>query len=174
MFTPQSSPRVPPYVNPPRVGTETTNNNLGERYYFRGTTIGFGGNRVLQQLGLTPTTTQPTVATVFATVSETEHGGNGIVYIASSSDLMGVGTHPGNNFPYEFEVVFEILPLDFARLASVDVSASGARNILAGMGVLISDRISLGEQSALLQSLAPLSLTESQIGQFVNLARITP
>jgi RHS repeat-associated protein len=145
-----------------------------QTYYFRGTTVGYPGNPVLQRLGLTPTSTQPAVATVFATVAETEYGGNGVVYIVSSNDLASVLTSPGNDYAYEFEAVFEILPLDFARTASTSVSATGARSILASMGVSIDSRISLSEQTSYLESITPMSLSKPEIKQFVNLARTTP
>lgn len=157
---------IPDYPTP-------TPDNDDEAYYFRGTTIGFAGSSALQRIGVTPTTTQPGVATVFATVAETEHGGSGVVYIASSSNLEGISVLPSNVLSsYEFEVAFDMLPLDFAALASDSVSAIGARTILASMGVGIASRISLSEQSGLLQSLVPLS--KSQIRHFVEQARITP
>ena len=151
----------------------TTPENDDEDYYFRGTTIGFAGSSALQGIGVTPTTTQPGVATVFATIAETKHGGSGIVYIASSSDLEGIPILPSNVLSsYEFEVAFDMLPLDFATLASDSVSANGARAILGSMGIVVASRISLSEQSGLLQSLVPLS--KSQIRHFVEQARITP
>jgi hypothetical protein len=64
--------------------------NDDNTYYFRGTTVGYSGSRGAQRTETTPTSLQPAVATVFATVAETMHGGDGVVYITSGSDLQGV------------------------------------------------------------------------------------
>lgn len=51
---------------------------LGDVQLFRGTTPGFPGNPVLQQLGITPASTDPLVATVFALEGKAI-GGNAVV-----------------------------------------------------------------------------------------------
>ena len=65
-----------------------------ETYYFRGTTEGYPGNSALQRLGITPTSTDPLVSTVFATNGE--QYGKGVLYIASSSDLKGISSTSSN------------------------------------------------------------------------------
>ena len=47
-------------------------------YYFRGTTEGYAGNSALQRLGITPTSTDSLVSTVFATNGE--QYGKGVLY----------------------------------------------------------------------------------------------
>lgn len=53
-------------------------------YYFKGITEGYPGNPVLQELGITPTSTEPLASTVFATNGE--QYGQGVVYICSSDE----------------------------------------------------------------------------------------
>ena len=125
---------------------------------------------------LTPLSTQPGVARVFATVAETEHGGQGIVYIANSRVLAGASLEEYFPLPYEFQIVLNnVTPLEFVNdFVSDSVSAAGARQILCTLGVNIDSRISLTDQSGILISLAQRPLTKSQILTFVQMARTTP
>lgn len=139
-------------------------------YYFRGTTRGFAGGTPAQRLGVTSTSTQPGVATVFATVAETLNGGQGVVYIVSSHDMAGINIGAANWLnELEQEVVFDILPLDFAELATDSVSAARARQILAAMGRYIPPRVTLQMQNLALSGLIPL--TKQEIEAFVQAAR---
>ncbi len=147
------------------------------QYYFRGTTEGYAGNSASQTIPSTSTSTQPGIATVFATEAETTHGRNrGVVYIASSDDLEGVPIGDPNHFEhYEFEVAFTITPLDFAQLAGICIRASEARRILNSMDIDdmdISSLIFSDELSEKLESLPPLN--EFQIAWFVFSAMASP
>ena len=119
-------------VSPLETTTESSLNS--PRYYFRGTSEGFPGSSSLQRIGVTPASTDPAVATTFAT--ESEQFGPGIVYIATEEDLAGVEITGGNvRAALESEVGVWIQPSEFAERASLSVSASDARAILAGMGI---------------------------------------
>ena len=143
--------------------------NKEETYYFRGTTEGYEGNASLQKIGITPASTDPLVATVFAT--EAEQYGKGVVYIASSSDLKGVTISEGNVLrDLEREVAIELLPQEFASRASITLSVQTARNILSDMGYSLPSNIfSKGELSVILENMPRLS--DVEIKRFVEKAR---
>ena len=152
-------------------GTDTTNQvgngNAAPQYYFRGTTEGYPGNASVQKLGVCPTSTDPAVATVFATNGEPY--GNGILYIASASDMNGVPNIPSNVLSnLENEVVFGIQPLEFANRASLSISSSQARGILRGMGYDVPSAVSTGEMSGIFSNMP--KLTANEIINFVNTA----
>lgn len=138
-----------------------------ETYYFRGTTEGYPGNSALQRLGITPTSTDPLVSTVFATNGE--QYGKGVLYIASSSDLKGISSTSSNVLSsFEKEVAFDMQPLEFANRASLSVSSSQARTILKNMGYNIPSKISTDEISDILKN-AP-TLGQDDIMRFVKMA----
>ena len=119
----------------------------------------------MQRIGITPASTDPVVASVFATNSE--NFGNGILYIANSDDLAGVTINSGNVLAsLEAEVGIELTPEEFANRASTSISSGIARDILARMGISIPTRITTGAISELLQDLPRLN--SDQISQFVN------
>ena len=137
-----------------------------ETYYFRGTTEGYPGNSALQRLGITPTSTDPFVSTVFATNGE--NYGKGVLYIASSTDLKGISTTSSNVLSsFEKEVAFNIQPLEFANRAGLSVSSSQARKILKSMGYNIPSRISTDEISDILKN-AP-TFGQDDIMRFVEM-----
>ena len=137
-------------------------------YYFRGTTEGYAGNSALQRLGITPTSTDPLVSTVFAVNGE--QYGKGVLYICSTDDLKGVSYTASNVLSdYEKEVCFNMQPLEFANRASISISASDARNILKDMGYYIPSRITNGNLSSFLSNAPSLSVDE--IRKFVEKAR---
>ena len=144
-------------------------------YYFRGTTrysgdVPYEGNPATLDLGTTSTSTQPGVATVFATVAQTELGGTGVVYIFSSASLANVSGGGGNVLRVlEFEVGFNILPTEIVQYAIITITASDARNILRSMGFAPMDAIiRVGQVDDWLGRLRPLS--EDEIALFVTLA----
>ena len=131
---------------------------------FRGTSDGFAGSPGAQRVGITPTSTDPVVATAFATHSD--EFGRGLVQIARPSDLGGVKTYTGY-LPYESEVGVELLPLAFAARASTTVPSAQARSALAKMGVGMPSRIgSPADLTTFLRGRAPL--TPSQVRQFLE------
>ena len=173
---PRALGKALPYVLPiayALVWALSGSNDDDTNYYFRGTTEGFPGSPAMLRVGLTSTSTQPGVATIFATVAETEYGGHGIVYIASSEDMTGVAFGEANVLgALEYEVTFQILPLEFAQRAGEQVSAAGARQILASMGRPVSSIIRTLNQNFELSSLIPLS--KAEISDFVQQARAMP
>ncbi|MEU8762992.1 ricin-type beta-trefoil lectin domain protein, partial [Streptomyces sp. NPDC048659] len=130
---------------------------------FRGTTEGFDGSPGTQRVGVTPTSSDPGVATIFATHSQ--QYGDSVVQIATPDDLVGVATHEGY-IAREMEVGVEISPADFSRRSSISIPASAAREILGRMGVNIPMRIGIEDLNPLLE-MTP-KLTAQQIGQFVR------
>ncbi|MFJ4678444.1 polymorphic toxin-type HINT domain-containing protein [Kitasatospora sp. NPDC088783] len=133
---------------------------------FRGTTTGFSGSPGTQRVGITPTSSDPGVATIFATHSE--QFGDSVVQIATPSDLSGVATYEGY-IASEAEVGVELSPGDFARRASIEIPASVARGILGRMGISVPSRIGVEDLSPLLANTP--KLTSEQVSQFIGEAR---
>lgn len=107
----------------------------GEIIYFRGTSLGFAGASALQRLGITPVTTDPVVATTFATHGNTY--GRGVLYIARTSDLGGATIIEGNVLAaLECEFGVELTPSAFAQRCSIMVASTTARDCLRVLGVL--------------------------------------
>lgn len=136
---------------------------VAETYYFRGTTEGYLGNPSLQQIGVTPTSTDPLVSTIFATEAETY--GKGVLQIASSTDLKGVNLLEGNVLSaLEKEIGIDLAPSQFAKKASINISTSEARGILKSMGYDLPANISSKEQlNNVLKNTPRLSTQEIKI-----------
>ncbi|SHJ73597.1 von Willebrand factor type A domain-containing protein [Clostridium cavendishii DSM 21758] len=117
-----------------------------EILYFRGTTVGYKGSSGLQRVRITPVSTDPVVSTVFAT--EANNYGNGVLYIATKTDLEGIVIEEGNVISVlEKEVGINLLPEEFAKKASINLTPEQSRSILRSMGIdlpsIISDKTQL-------------------------------
>ena len=135
---------------------------------FRGTSRGFPGNETLLRAGVTPTSTNPAVATIFATASE--QYGEGVVQMASTQALSGVQAADANVLAAsENEVVLATTPTDFAAMADTTISAADARAILQDMGYSSPGQISNLEGLNLALQSVP-QLTSEEIQQFINAA----
>lgn len=86
-------------------------------------------------MGISPASTNPAVATVFAT--EASQYGPGVVQTASTSvDLAGVPIEQGNVLAeIEREVAVEVPPAEFEQRAGTTISVEDSRRILADMGI---------------------------------------
>lgn len=127
---------------------------------FRGTSDGFPGSPGTQRIGITPTSTDPVVATAFAT--HADEFGPGVLHVARPADLAGVKTHRGL-LPYESEIGVELLPVQFAARASTTVSSAHARSVLVQMGITVPSRFaSPADLTAFLRGRSPLSPAQTQ------------
>ncbi|HUE73075.1 MAG TPA: hypothetical protein VMP01_19480 [Pirellulaceae bacterium] len=101
-------------------------------FLYRGTTVGWPGNDVLQQLGLTPTTEDPIVATLFAFWSA--RYGEAIVQACEVRAVAAL-VHPSNwRSQVECEVVIAVAPAAFTQKYVVtSIRAQTARTLLAEM-----------------------------------------
>ena len=137
-------------------------------WYFRGTSAGFAGSQALQEIGVTSVSTDPVVATIFAT--EGDNYGVGVVHIVAARDLVGVRSIPGNVLAeVECEVGIELHPAEFARRASQTIRAERARAILRELGIIIPSIIrGPAGVDAALRSLPRLN--QEQVRQFVGAA----
>jgi len=135
---------------------------------FRGTSEGFPGSPALQRLGITPTSTNPAVGTLFATYSG--QYGNAVLQIASPAALNGIELTEANVLASaEGEVALSTTPADFAARAETTISAADARAILQDMGYSSPGQIY--DLDALRQALAEVpTLTAEEIQQFINAA----
>ncbi|WP_239989146.1 RHS repeat-associated core domain-containing protein [Corallococcus macrosporus] len=135
-------------------------------FLFRGTSEGYAGNDALQRIGITPASTDPAVATIFAT--ESSNFGKGVVHVASPADLAGIEISAGNYLAaLEKEVAVNVAPLDFARRAGVTLTVEEARALLRGLGAEVPGRVP--DKAALSDALrnAP-QLTADQVRAFVR------
>lgn len=145
-----------------------------EAALFRGTTAGYGGGPGLQRIGITPTTNDPAIATVFAIGSGTSYG-NGVVHIALPADLAGIEVSPLGNettatlAQLESEFAVSVAPAQFANLASTTIASSQARSILSNMGISIPANIAIGDINSTLETMP--RLTAAQIQQFIQQAQ---
>ncbi len=111
--------------------------------FFRGTSEGYAGNRTSQILGLTSVSTDPLVATIFATQSQTRHGVTGVVHVAMQNDLIGLRFVEGHPAYSELELEFrlEVHPEEFSKRASITLTAQQAREILKDMTIELPTKI---------------------------------
>jgi len=146
-------------------GTFALRQAAAGNYLFRGTSVGYEGTVGLQAAGITPTTTDPAVATLFATRGSSF--GQGVVYIANRT---GLPVAEGNWFAgAEREVGVQMLPAEFAAQADASLSAMQARAILNSMGIQVPEVISSqGNIGATLSDLTPLTI--GQTGNFLSQA----
>lgn len=136
---------------------------------FRGTSDGYPGNSGLQAAGVTPTSTNPAVSTVFGSSSSTY--GNGVVHVALPGEIRAVDILPGNVLARsEAEVGVNMTPTQFANTASVKITVDQARGILQDMGINIPANITLkgADLTRYLESLP--TMTSAQIDTFVQKA----
>ena len=140
---------------------------------FRGTSSNFPGSPGTVQLGITPATHDPVVATLFA--MESSNYGPGIVYAASPRALSGVRIEAGNVLAsLEREVGVMLPPAQFATRADTALTVGQARAILIDMGVDLPGKI---RGAPMLQSALESTqrLTPAQIREFLRRAgQLTP
>jgi filamentous hemagglutinin len=137
---------------------------------FRGTSEGFPGSPGLQKIGVTPTSTDPVVASVFATKSS--NYGKGVFHIATKESLQGVDIIPGNILSAaEREVGVAVTPTVFAtEKTAVTITAQEARVILKEMGVTVPEVVTEAgaDLTRLIESMPKLNTEQTQ--QFIKRA----
>jgi RHS repeat-associated protein len=122
----------------PDESEEDEENNDGNIILFRGSSVGYPGNPSLQRMGMTPTSVDPVVSTLFATYSN-QFEGTGIVMIIGSKDV-GEAVIPNfdSTWPAEREMIVPLPPPAFEALVLLKgkiIPVGEAREILAGMGI---------------------------------------
>jgi RHS repeat-associated protein len=103
-----------------------------EEHLFRGTTRGFDASGGAQDVGFTPTSTDPGVATAFARHSE--QFGEAVVQVIPRSALDGVALERGY-IAAEAEIAVNLPASELGSRASVQLPADVAHDILKGMGI---------------------------------------
>ncbi|WP_062203960.1 DUF6531 domain-containing protein [Streptomyces sp. NBRC 109706] len=136
-------------------------------YLFRGTTRDFSGSPNTQNIGITPTSSDPGVATVFATHSESF--GEAFVQVIPTRALDDVPYHEGY-IRREAEWGVELPADELGRRAELEVPVSVARDILGDMGINIPNNIPIGSIDSTLEFDVP-KLSTDQINQFISEAR---
>jgi RHS repeat-associated protein len=137
------------------------------KYLFRGTSEGFEGSAAVQKAGYTPTSVDPAIATVFATLAK--NYGKGELQIALTENLQGVGYDGNVMASVEREIALNMKPAEFATKISLKISADQARQILSEMGIKIPTKInSLGEVTEIIKTTP--KMTQGQIDEFYKKA----
>ena len=118
-------------------------------FLYRGTTAGWPGNLCLQRERLTPTSTDPLVATLFGI--ECRRWGRAILLLADRAVLEGLLTSENVLADIEQEIVVMVSPSEFAQqYAFREVPVDHARQALQELGyelpVAISSREALNEE----------------------------
>jgi hypothetical protein len=133
---------------------------------FRGTTDGYPGNASLQRLGITPTSTDPAIATIFSI--EAESYGKGIVYLTNSQKFNSVGMTANVLEKTELEVAVQVAPSEFVNYTTGAITTEQARGLLKEMGIELPKRITKGNISSVIEQTPRLN--EKQIKTFVEKA----
>jgi len=111
-------------------------NTLGDVQLFRGTSVGFPGNPVLQKLGLTPASTDPVVATIFSLEGRVV-GGEAVVLNGGMKRFAAGDIDLGNvRSTLEREVTVNLRPSDFAAQAPNSIPVDVSRQVLKDMGIV--------------------------------------
>jgi hypothetical protein len=141
-----------------------------ERFFFRGTSVGYAGGAASQSLGRTSATINPAIAHMFAARSAT-HGAEGTVYVASNLDLQGATIVESNILGrLEKEVAFDLLPEQFASRAGMSITIEQSKDILGRMGINVPSRIYNNETMNEFIREVP-QMTKEQIAEYVRLAK---
>lgn len=107
--------------------------SLADRKLYRGTTLGWPGNTVLQNLHKTPATTDPLIATLFAL--ECRRHGPAVVFAVRLSQVADLVDHGNVLAALECEVVLNVEPLQFAdKIAEWCVGVEDAKETLQDLG----------------------------------------
>lgn len=136
------------------------------KYLFRGTSEGFEGLSSLQRLGLTPTSSDPVVATVFAT--NAENYGKGVLQVALPKNLQGVEFTSNVLSEMEREIAVGIKPAEFTSKVTLTITSTEARGILGDMGIKLPSKVKLDELSNVLRETPRLNA--AQIDEFYKRA----
>jgi hypothetical protein len=134
------------------------------QYVYRGTTVGWPGNDVLQQLQMTPVTSDPLVAALFAI--ENVRNGPAVVYVARKVDIAFHLGSPNVLAGIECEYAITVRPAEFIeRFVVRQITINELRSVFEEIGVelpvTIASRFKLDRE---LESRP--RLTEEQISAF--------
>lgn len=112
-----------------------------DHFLYRGTSVGWPGTPGVQRVGITPATTDPLVATLFAI--ECSRHGSGVVYLARTA-LIANRIVSSNWFAeLECEIGLRLTPLEFAQeFAGSQIQVGRAREILRKLDVEVPEVIS--------------------------------
>jgi RHS repeat-associated protein len=132
------------------------------KYLFRGTSEGYSGSNAVRSIGVTPTSSDPGVGTIFSVNSK--NYGNGILQIALPEELKGLEATANVLKASEKEIAIGIIPTEFSKKVSLTITSDQARGILKNMGINIPARIAESEISNIISNTP--KLTEKQIETF--------
>jgi hypothetical protein len=140
-------------------------------YLFRGTTIGWPGHDSLRELGITPTSADPLVATLFAL--HCLRYGKGIVQFCLRREVEHLIGEANSLAEIEVEVALNILPDLFTQHYVVHtVDSVIAASILRGLGYELPAVISR-KRIFEIELEAAGRLSQDEIATFIKLAGVS-
>jgi len=144
-------------------------NSTNAGYLFRGTSIGYDGGRASQITGLTPASTDPGIAALFAI--ESSNYGQGVIHVIAPGTVPIGASNVLSNL--ESEVGILLSPAQVAAQAQTSLSVQQARQILQEMGISLPGSIT--SYNALSSAVSGSTmLTPQQIQQVVQAANGAP
>ncbi len=139
-----------------------------EEYYFRGTTIGFSGHA---EKDYSNVSTDPSVSIAYAIKSQTMYYEQGVLYIASGTDLKDARIESfEQSIPKDKELFVSLSPNEFAHTASISMTVPEAVDILKKVAPNIEMPLRIQSESRLNDILTRNfdTMTDAQIQQFVE------
>ena len=138
----------------------------GIRYLFRGTSsITFEGSSQMIRAGVTPTSHNPLVSTLYAMYTKAKFG-EGTLLIGKADDLANVEVRTGiSQLKHDREVGLDMLPTEFAKLAQ-EVKLENAVTVLKDMGFEVPSVNTLNKLDAALKEVP--DFTQDQITKFIE------
>lgn len=144
---------------------------LGDLILFRGSTEGYFGTPILTQLGISPASIDPVVATIFA-IEGRAFGAEPILQFGSKTEFGNPLIDLGNvRSVLEREVQVGLSPEEFASRAPNVISADLARQILSDMNVVNLPTVIRSTQEATQILENTPRLTPAQIAEFIARAK---
>ncbi len=149
-------------------GTLVTILGKSSKLFFRGTSVDYPGSPSMIRSGIVPTSENPAVSTVYAL--ESNNFGNGVVYIASETELSGLVKVEGNVLKdIDVEIGIETTAKDFANRAGLKITAEQSRTILKEMGINIPAWVPKDKMNQILKDLP--KMTDKQIQEYYKKAK---
>jgi hypothetical protein len=114
--------------------------SLPTHHIYRGTSVGWAGSDAIQQLGVTCTSSDPLVATLFAI--NCQRYAEGVVQVARFEQVNGICANSNVLSHLECEITIAVSPAEFQRLyVAKTVSALVASTALRELGFSVPTRI---------------------------------
>lgn len=131
------------------------------KYLFRGTTIGFEGNKSHQIIPCTCTSKNPVKAALFALACKGKFIAEPIIYVARRERLKTVALNQANVIgELEEEITFKIKPIDFPKYCDGYLTLEEMQQALKNIGIELNKSASVHNLSFLLEETAEVNMAD--------------